>query len=452
MSSIAHAPQSHEEFRRALPLAALAEQLPDGEIEQICHELGHRWRDCELTPPVTVRSSVRRALNGDHSIAAMLADLAALGGPDAKALTDSAWCQARSRLPLTVFRELIARRARHTRSRFGLPYQWNGRPVFIADGSTVSMPDEAALVEAFGYAPTRHGPSRFPVARITFIELAGLEVIWDYRLDDYRTSEDEQFQEMWPSLPGGCICLVDKKFSSFYTLAKLRQRRIDVITLLHQKRDPKKLIAQGRRLGRNEWIVPLELSPQLRRRYDDPTLPQVLRVRLIRVQFRRGNRWRMLWIVTTLMDPTKYPRRQIVAGYRWRWDVEGRIGSLKTTLEMSVLRSKNPGAARREVASIVLGHNLVWMLIHEAAERSGTPAGDISFAGAVKVAVAFSQTLPFASASERPRLREKMLELIARQVNHHPFDRVEPRKIKRDRHRYPYLQEPRDVAREECLT
>jgi len=39
----------------------------------------------------------------------MLADLAALGGPDAKVLTDSAWCQARSRLPLTVFRELIAR-------------------------------------------------------------------------------------------------------------------------------------------------------------------------------------------------------------------------------------------------------------------------------------------------------------------------------------------------------
>ena len=452
MHSIVPTPESHQEFRRSVPLAALAEYLPEDEINEICDELGHTWRDRLLPPAVTIRSCVHRALNGDHSIAAMLADLAALGDPHAPIPTDAAWCQARSRMPLTVFRELIARKASTCQRRFGRPYRWHGRPIFIVDGSTVSMPDEPALVEAFGYAPTRHGPSRFPVGRITFIEMAGLEVICDYRFDDYRTSEDEQFEEMWPSLPQGCICLADRKFSSFYTLAKLRQRRIGVITLLHQRRDPWKLIAKGRKVGRNEWIVSLDLAPQQRRRYNDPTLPERLSVRLIRVRFRRGNRWHTLWVVTTLMDRAKYPRHKVVAGYRWRWDIEGRIGSLKTTLEMSVLRSKKLETARREVASIVLGHNLVWTLIHEAAERSGTPAGDISFAGAVKVAVAFSQTLPLAPASQRAALREKMLELIARQVNHHPFGRVEPRKVKRDKRRYPYLKEPRAVARKKCLT
>lgn len=452
MSSIGHSPESHAGFPCPLPLAALAEHLSDEEIEQICRDLGHTWRDRQFPPGVTVRSCVHRALNGDHSIAAMLADLAALDDPSAESPTDSAWCQARSRMPLEVFCQLVGRKARTCRRRYGRPYEWNGRPVFVGDGSTISMPDEPELVAAFGYAPTRHGPSRFPIARITFIELAGLEVIWDYRIDEYRTSEDELFRQMWPSLPNGCICLLDKKFGSFYTLAKLRQRRIDVITLLHQRRDPKKLIAQGRRLGRNEWIVPLELAPHLRRRYDDPTLPRVLRVRLIRVHFRRGSRWHTLWVVTTLMDPVRYPRRDLAAGYRWRWAIEGRIGSLKTTLEMGVLRSKRVGTALREVASIVLGHNLAWMLIHEAAERSGTAAGDISFAGAVKVAVAFSKTLPFASGSARKVLREKMLDLIARQVNRHPFNRVEPRKVKRDRRRYPYLKEPRAVARDRCLT
>lgn len=134
------------------------------------------------------------------------------------------------------------------------------------------------------------------------------------------------------------------------------------------------------------------------------------------------------------------------------WQIEGRIGSLKTTLEMNVLRSKKPETARREVASIVLGHNLAWMLIHEAGEKSGRRAIDISFAGAVKVAVAFSQTIPLAPLSERPALREKMLMLIARQVNRHPFGRVEPRKVKRDRRRYAYLKEPRDAARAKCLS
>jgi hypothetical protein len=444
--------QSHQQFPCGVPLAALDEYLPDDEIYEVCRDLGHTWRHRHLPPGRTVRTCVHRALNGDHSIAAMLADLGAADGPDAAVPTDSAWCQARSRLPLEVFQELIARRAHACQRRFGGPHQWNGRRVFIVDGSTVSMPDEPALVEAFGYAPTRHGPSRFPVARITFIELAGLEIIWDYRLDDYRTSEDEQFERMWPSLPYGCIVLADKKFSSFRTLAKLRHRRIGVVTLLNQRRNPYKLIRQGRKLGRNEWVVHLDLCPSLRRKYDDPTLPQRLTVRLIRVRFRRGGRRHILWVVTTLMDPGMYPSRQVATSYRCRWDIEGRIGSLKTTLEMDVLRSKKPASVRREVASILLGHNLVWMLIHEAAEKNNVPAADISFAGAVKITVAFSQTLPLTPPSQRPALREKMLKLIAAQLNHHPFDRAEPRKVKRDRRRYSYLKEPRDVARQKCLT
>ena len=452
MFPIVTTPESQEQFRHAIQLDAVVDHLTDDEINDICHDLGHTWRDRQLPPGVTVRSCVHRALNADHSIAAMLADLAAIDDPNTPVPTDSAWCQARSRIPLTVLRELIIRRARDCKRRFAKPYQWNGRPVFIADGSSVSMPDEPASVEAFGYAPTKHGPSRFPVARITFIELAGLESIWDYRLDDYRTSEDEQFEEMWPSLPNGCIMLLDKKFSSFYVLAKLRQRSIGVITPLHQRRNPYKLIRQGRKLGPNEWLVRLDLAPQSRRKYNDPTLPQRLAVRLIRVRFHRGGRRHTLWVVTTLMDTAMYPSRQVAAGYRWRWGIEPRIGSLKTTLAMNVLRSKKPGSVRKEVASIILGHNLVWMLIHEAAESSGVEAGDISFACAVKVAVAFSQALGLVSASQRPALREKMMKMIASQVNHHPFDRVEPRMVKRDRRRYPYLKEPRAVARARCLT
>jgi len=452
MVSIVTSPNSQQEFPRNVQLQAVDEHLDDDEIHDICRDLGHQWRDRTFTPAATVRSCVHRALNGDHSIAAMLADLAAGECPDEPIPTDSAWCQARSRLPLEVFIELIGRRARDCQQRFGKIFQWQGRPVFIVDGSTVSMPDEPELVNAFGYAKTKNGPSRFPVARITFIELMGLECIWDYRLDDYRTSEDAQFMDMWPSLPDGCIVLADKKFGSFYMLAKLRQRDIGMITLLHQRRNPHKLIRNGEQLGPGEWIVQLDLAAKSRREYDDPTLPELLAVRLIRVRLMHGRRRQTLWIVTTLMDTMMYPRRLMVAGYRRRWDVEPRIGSLKTTLEMCVLRSKKVETVRREVASIVLGHNLVWMLIHEAAGAHGVPSQDISFACAVKTAVSFSRTLPLVDTLQRPAMRAKMLWMIASQRNHHPFGRVEPRKVKRDQRRYPYLKEPRAVARERCLT
>lgn len=452
MQSIVTSPRSHRAFRKSLQLLSLDALLPDAEVETLCRDIGHTWRSRLFPPGPTVRSMVYRGLHPDHSIAAVLADLAALLGPQLAAPTDSAWCQARDRLPEGVLTQLIARQGRRCRRRFGQAHRWHDRAVFIVDGSTVSMPDEPALVRTFGYTRTRHGRSRFPVARINFIELAGLELIWDYRMDRYICDEDRQLHDMWRTLPAGCICLMDRKFCSFYNLAKLRQRRIDVVCPLHQRRDPQRLIAHGRPLGKNQWIVPLDLGAQLRRRYDDAGLPQRLWVRLIRVTFWRGSHRHVLWLVTTLMDPVQYPAGQVAQLYRGRWGIETRIGSLKTTLEMNVLRSKTPAAARREVAAIILGHNLVWSRIHEAARKTGTCAGDISFAGAVKVVLAFSAVLPAASRTLRHQLEDKMLLHIARQTNHHPFDRVEPRLIKRELIRFAYLREPRWKARQKCLS
>jgi len=452
MYSIVTTPVPSRPFRQSLQLAALEHLLPDAEIKAICRDISHRWRDRQLPPGPTVRSMVYRGLNPDHSIAAVLADLAAMLGPDVPAPTDAAWCQARSRLPEAVLAELIFRRALQCRRRFGQACRWHGRWVFRIDGSTVSMPDTPSLAEEFGYASGARGPSRFPIARLTFIELAGLNVIWNYRMDDYRCSEESQLYDMWHTLPGGCICLLDRKFCSFYNLAKLRQRRIGVVTPLHHWRDPQKLIRHGRPLGKNQWLVPLHLQPHTRKRYDDPSLPKVLFVRLIRVAFRRGTKIEVLWLVTTLMDPVEYPAREVAQLYRSRWQIEPRIGSLKTTLEMNVLRSKSPQAARREVAAIILGHNLVWMLIHESAAATDTPVEDISFAGAVKVTLAFSSAILHASRRARRQLHQKMLRQIARQTNHHPFGRVEPRRIRRNPVRYPFLQEPRWKARLKCLS
>jgi hypothetical protein len=429
--------KSHQQIRRSVQLAALDELLPDAEVEAICRDLKHCWRNRLLPPGPTVRSMVYRGLHPDRSIAAILADLAALLGPQAPAPTAAAWCQARTRLPEKVLLELIRRRARQCRRRFGNIHRWHGRWVFRGDGSTVSMPDEPALVKAFGYAKTRHGPSRFPVARITFLELAGLNVVWNYRIGRYTTSEEAQLYDMWDTLPTGCICLLDRKFCSFYNLAKLRQRRIDVVTPLNARRDPHKLIRQGQPLGKDQWRVPLTPAPQLRRKYADSTLPKVLWVRLIRVRYCRGDSQRELWLITTLMDPKQYSRAQIARLYRTRWGVEGRIGELKTTLQMNVLRGKSPAAVRREVASIILGHSLVWTLIHESAQATHTPARDISFAGAVKTVVAFSPALRHATATNRPKLYGQMLLHIAKQTNHHPFERVEPRLLKRELGRCP---------------
>jgi hypothetical protein len=448
MHGIDSAEESHQHFHPPAQLAALQEHLSDAEIEMICRQLGHKWRDRNLPPGVTVRSLVYRSLNPDKSIKATLADLAAADLADAFDVTDSAWCQARSRLPEELLDTLIRRSDKRLADLAGREYSCWGRTVFLADGSTVSTEDTPDLVEAFGYADTKHGPSRFPVARMTFLVRAGAKSVFSYRIGPYRTSEEAQFSQMSDRIPRHSILIADRKFGSFYILAKLRQRRVDMIVPLHQRRDPGKLISRGKAIGKDQWIVTLDLAQQLRNKYDDPSLPQYLKVRLIRVQYRKNGTWKTLWLVTTLLDTQRYRRRDIVALYRKRWGIETRIGAIKTTLEMAVLRSKGAKAVRYEVAATILAHNLTWTVIHQAAKRTKTPADRISFAGAIKAVLAFSSRLQAAEGSARVRLYNRMLDHVATNTNPHRPGRVEPRLVKRDRRRYGFLKIPRQQARE----
>ena len=433
-------------------LTAMERILTNEEIDTICEQLGYTWRNRVFPPAVTVRSMVYRSLHRDRSIKGVLADLAAAGDGRVTAPTDSAWCQARSRLPDGLWPQLIEQSVSRASALAGDQFLYAGRPVYFGDGSTVSMPDTPELVKAFGYAKTKHGPSRFPVARITFIVRAGVEVVCDYRLGPYRNGEDAQLHSMWHRIPCGSIIIWDRLFCSFYNLAKCQHREVDVITRLHQRRDPNKLIANGKRVGKHEWLVRLSLGPQLRKQYNDPSLPQYLDARLIRIVFYRKGRRREIWLVTTLLDPKQDNRGHIIRLYRRRWCIETRIGHLKTSLQMNVLRSQTLVGVRSEVAATILAHNLTSTIIHQAARRSRRSAARISFAGAVRTILAFSAALRTAAGAARRRLYRHMLTCIASDPNPYRPGRVEPRLIKRDPVRYEFLKIPRDEARQLCLS
>ncbi len=271
-------------------------------------------------------------------------------------------------------------------------------------------------------------------------------------MDPYRTSEDAQLHQMWDRIPSGSICIFDRQLSSFYNLAKLRQRGLDVIARLHHHRDPNKLISHGRAIGPNEWIVSFDLMLHRRKKYQDPSLPERLPVRLIRVKFLFNGKPGLTWLVTTLLDEDLHRRRDIVKLYRYRWGIETRIGELKTTLQMNVLRSKGPKAVRYEAAATILAYNLLRMVIHQAAKRNETPPDRISFAAAIKLVLAYSLPLRMVGSTQRQTVYARMLRDIARCRNPMRPGRVEPRRVKRNARAYPWLNIPRALARKKCLS
>jgi hypothetical protein len=446
MYNIDTSTKCNQTISKTISFATIRDLITDVEIQTIYRQLGYTWRQRLLPPPTMVRSMVYRSIHRNRSIKTLLTDIAA-ANIQIQTPTDAAWCRARSKLPADLWPQLIQHSEQRLTRLVGHKYLYRGLPVFIIDGSTVSMPDEPQLVKTFGYADTKHGLSRFPVARITFLVRLGVQAVCSYEIGHYRTGEDAQFYRMWSKIPNQSICLFDKKFCSFYNLAKLQQRHIYVITPLHQKRKPCELIKGGKRIGKNQWIVYLQLAPQLRKRYNDKSLPLYLPVRLIRVKFQHNGKFRQMWLVTTLLDHKKYTSSSIVKLYRQRWEIETRVGSLKTTLQMKVLQSKKTKNVYYEVAATVLAHNLVWTVIHQASQQTRIPAERISFLGAVRTILAFSIRLQTENICERHKVYAAMLCHIASQTNPYRPNRIEPRLVKRQTRSYGFLKIPRGKAR-----
>jgi hypothetical protein len=161
-------------------------------------------------------------------------------------------------------------------------------------------------------------------------------------------------------------------------------------------------------------------------------MPETLVVRELRWTLRRpGFRAKPLLLVTTLLDPERYPAADLVELSRQRWGVETNLRHLKTTMKLEVLRSRTSAGIDREVAMYQLIYNLVRVIMMEAAQQQEVDLDRISFADAL-------YWLRYTKESAGlPRLI----------VNPDRPDRVEPRAVKRRPKEFDRLTKPRDEMR-----
>lgn len=398
-------------------------------------------------PPDVVRSQIARALSPDRSIRNAITLLAAQGVLP-ESISQSAWDQARARLPEDLLPVLARRVVQETLTTHGR--RWRGKLVFLVDGTTVSMPDEAALADAFGYCDGKYGKSRFPTARMLAILEGTTRQVIDYKIKKYTTSELAIFRELLPTLPKDALWIGDRFFSGAVDYVLSQRHGLDSLTRLHQRRDGVKLLNQGKRIGRDEWIVSLGISSPVQRKYPELDLPDSVTARLIRVRYKtpKGEK-KTTWLVTSLLDGSAYPRDEVIALYRSRWGIETHYYYCKITLQMAVLRSKTEANIRKEVAAIVLAHNLVWRLMLDAGRVAGVELDSMSFTGAVRTVMAYSPAFCFASSWRgRESVYRSMLRQIVRdQIPKRP-GRHEPRLRKREPQSFGILRVSREEARQ----
>ena len=430
-------------------IATLLEPEP---LRQLCWDCGHRWRERILGPVTTIHLFVLQVLHGNTACA----HLPHLSGI---AFTDSAYCDARSRLPLAVLRALLRRLVETCTPLTDTTGLWHGHRTWLVDGTGVSMPDTPQLQRAFGQ-PTNQAPGcGFPVARVLALFHAGTGLLQHFLTAPLRSHEMSRVALMHPELRPGDVLVGDRAFGTFAHLALLVSRGIHGVFRLSQRRvvdftpgrpqPPRWNTPELTGRARSRWVRSLGSTDQIvewYRPYVRPAwmtaeefaaLPLTLTVRECQYQVTQpGFRVRTITLVTTLLDAEIYPAEDLAALYFQRWEVETDLAHLKTTLGMDVLHCETEDGVLKELCIFAIVYNLVRLVMLEASRRQGVPLERISFVDALRWLSSSPPGTP----------------LPALVVNPYRPGRAEPRCKKRRAKKYPYMKYPRFVLRKRLLS
>jgi len=257
-----------------------------------------------------------------------------------------------------------------------------------------------------------------------------------------QTGEPALLRELFGAFEAGDVAVFDRYCGSYMMLALLMLRKVDVCTRLHQRRSGD--LRSGKRLGKHDRLVCWQ-RPQQPPWMDAETyatIPKTLTLRMLRFRIIvPGRRTRSITVVTTLVDPQKYSAEAIAELYGYRWNVELDIRQIKQTLNLDDLRCKTPAMVRVEIWTTLLAYNLIRRIISAAAMEHGKTPRRISFTRTCVTILAAWSTLSL--GHYHTKAVHILLEQIASlEVPDRP-GRIEPRVLKRRRHRYPLMREPR---------
>lgn len=429
--------------------ADVAKAVSAATISKICGYLKYVCRNRVLDPVTTVHVFLLQILHGNTACTA----LSRLAGVP---FTAAAYCEARKRLPLALFQELLERVCDALFPEIHTTGRWRGHRTWTMDGSSYSMSDTPALRAHFGQPSTQAKGCGFPVAHMLALFHAGTGLLLRVVASPMRTHDMRHAATMHPELDEGDVLIADRGFASFAHLALLFLRKMHGVFRSHQKqivsfrmgrkdtrpRKPQKGLPRSRyvrRLGHRDQLVEYRkpnTKPLWMTEVQFAALPETLLVRELRFATpQRGYRTQVITLVTTLLDAVAYPAEALAELYLSRWQIEVNFRHLKTTMGLEVLHCKSVAGVLKEMYMFAIAYNLVRLVMLEASRHQQVPLDRISFIDALRW---LRDTQPHAP-------------LTALVVNPVRPDRIEPRVLKRRMKEYTLMKKPRHELRKALL-
>lgn len=403
------------------------------------------WRERRYSPLTTLMMFIGQVVSADASCKDAVARETARGKMD-RSQSTGPYCKARQRLSLKLIERFAREMGEQLRVGQSRSWCWRGREVKLVDGTTVSMPDTPENQKRFPQSRTQKVGLGFPVARLLAIVSLSCGACLEWAVGPCAGKSSGETSMLW-SLAGclkrGDVVLADRYYAGYFMIAMLMQRGADVVIRQHQLRHTD--FRRGKRLGKCDHVVEWAKPPRPAWMDADTyaAMPEQLTLREVRV----GN-----WIiVASLLDPKAVPKRELSDLYRQRWQVELDLRSIKSVMQMDIVRCLSPDMVEKEIAVHLLAYNLVRTVMAEVACLSLIHPRQLSFKAAMQLLRAFAEDLCRCPRSHIESRYDDMLRSMARHRPLYRPGRVEPRVKKRRSKNYPLMTKPRNALKKPLI-
>lgn len=375
-------------------------------------------------------------------------------GTNAPTADTGDYCKARAKLSEAALRDLTKEIAGEVEDQSEPGWLFKGElHAKLIDGFTFTMPDTEQNQAAFPHPKTQAPGVGLPIARVVAVLSLATACIVDAAFGPYsgkETGEPALLRALLRGFQEGDIAVADRCFCSFWTIAMLLSQDSQVCARKHQRRHSD--FRRGRRLGKYDHLIEWTRPPRPEW-MDEATyeqIPETLVLREIRYNIvEPGRRTRSIDIITTLIDPDEYTKEDIAQLYGFRWNAELDIRSIKDSLNLGHVRCKSPEMVGRELWTTLLGYNLIRTTAAAAALLHDKQPRQISFVSTCQYVLSSWMILScgLVEGSALCAHLETLLSQIASCAVGNRPGRLEPRVLKRRRHRYKLMQQPRHVLR-----
>jgi len=404
-------------------------------------------RERQYPPTMTLAMFLGQTMSADGSCQNTVNEAVVnqlLSGLPTSSTNTGAYCIARQRLPQAMVRSLARQSGALLSARTPEEWRWQGRHVKLVDGTTIVMPDTEENQASYPQHGQQASGVGFPLARLVGVISLATGGILDVAMGAYQgkgTGEYGLFRGLKDSFVDGDIMLADSYFCSYFLIADMQARGVDVLFEQHGARHTDFRV--GKKLGARDhlvyWTKPVAkpdwMSLEAYHRYPDEMVVREVKV---------GKKV----LVTTFLAPRKITKAALASLYWQRWHVELDLRNIKTTLGMDTLSCKTPDMCEKEMWVYLLAYNLLRVLMAEAALQAGVLPRQLSFKHTLQIWVAWSQRQFLSNAKEDTA---SLFILIAQlRVGKRP-GRIEPRAVKRRPKPFPRLDKPRWEARENII-